>query len=112
MLLLALAIGRTFGHADDSLCTAFALFMSMATWSGLIVGLVAGCIWLAPWLQLTQTAPMYNVDAAAANYIAANQVPDAGLFYFSSSSAIVLQSVCGYAKTSKKVPARSARIVH
>jgi hypothetical protein len=75
------------------------------TWLvGLLVGLVGGIGYLAPWWMLTHLDTAYNVDAAALGFISNGTQPSAGIYHF-QPTAFVNQDRYGYsAVASSKDP--------
>jgi hypothetical protein len=66
------------------------------TWLvGLLVGLIGGICYLAPWWMLTHLNTAYNVDAAALDFISNRIQPTAGIYHF-LPSAFVNQDRYGY----------------
>ncbi len=65
------------------------------TWIiGLIVGLIGGIHYLAPWWMLQHLDTAYNVDAAALDFIGNNTQPTSGIFHF-QPTAFVNQALVG-----------------
>ena len=65
-----------------------ALFCGSFACMIVLVGLIAACIWIAPWYLISQNPALFNVDALALDWIGNHTAPSAGLFFVSYNARL------------------------
>jgi hypothetical protein len=81
-------------------------FFAGTCFVGLLVGLIGGIYFLAPWWMLKHLDTAYNVDAAALDLIGNGTQPTAGIFYFQPSAFVNQERYGHFVVTSKKLASR------
>ena len=91
-----IGMGGLMNIENDGTPVSAAFVFCAGTWVvGLLIGLIGGIYFLAPWWMLTQLATARNVDAAALDVISNRTQPTSGIYHF-QPTAFVNQDRYGY----------------
>ena len=78
--------GEDFSNKGDDVVGP--CFFSGSAFVGLLVGLIGGIYFLAPWWMMAHLGTAYNVDAAALDVINNRTNPTSGIFHFQPTAFV------------------------